>query len=53
MSSDILWRPIDVSKFGLLYAGAQKNVGCVGVTVVIAKKSLVEAGREDIPKIFR
>jgi phosphoserine aminotransferase len=53
MSSDILWRPIDVSKFGLIYAGAQKNIGPSGVTLVIAKKSLVEAGREDIPKIFR
>ena len=53
MSSDILWRPIDVSKFGLIYAGAQKNIGPSGVTLVIAKKSLVDAGREDIPKIFR
>jgi phosphoserine aminotransferase len=53
MSSDILWRPIDVSKFGLIYAGAQKNIGPSGVTLVIARKSLVDAGREDIPKIFR
>jgi len=53
MSSDILWKPIDVSKFGLIYAGAQKNIGPSGVTLVIAKKSLIEAGREDIPKIFR
>jgi phosphoserine aminotransferase len=53
MSSDILWRPIDVSKFGFIYAGAQKNMGPAGVTVVIAKKSLIAAGRDDIPKIFR
>jgi phosphoserine aminotransferase len=53
MSSDILWKPIDVSKFGLIYAGAQKNIGPSGVTLVIAKKSLVASGREDIPKIFR
>jgi phosphoserine aminotransferase len=53
MSSDLLWRPTDVSKFGLIYAGAQKNVGPSGVTIVIAKKALLEAGREDIPKIFR
>ncbi|MFT3925612.1 MAG: 3-phosphoserine/phosphohydroxythreonine transaminase [Myxococcales bacterium] len=53
MSSDILWRSIDVSKFGLIYAGAQKNIGPSGVTLVIAKKSLIAAGREDIPKIFR
>lgn len=53
MSSDILWKPIDVSKFGMIYAGAQKNIGPSGVTLVIAKKSLIEGGREDIPKIFR
>lgn len=53
MSSDILWRPLDVSKFGLIYAGAQKNLGPSGVTVVIVKKSLVEAGRKDIPAIFQ
>jgi phosphoserine aminotransferase len=53
MSSDILWKPLDVSKFGLIYAGAQKNIGPSGVTLVIARKSLVDAGREDIPKIFR
>jgi phosphoserine aminotransferase len=53
MSSDILWRPIDVSRFGLIYAGAQKNMGPSGITVVIAQKQLLETGREDIPKIFR
>jgi phosphoserine aminotransferase len=53
MSSDILSRPMDVSRFSLIYAGAQKNMGTAGVTVVIAKKSLVASGREDIPKIFR
>lgn len=53
MSSDILWRPMDVSRFGLIYAGAQKNIGPSGVTVVIVRKDLVEGGRTDIPKIFR
>ena len=53
MSSDILWKPIDVSKFGLIYAGAQKNIGPSGVTLVIARKDLIESGRTDIPKIFR
>jgi phosphoserine aminotransferase len=53
MSSDILSRPLDVSRFSLIYAGAQKNMGTAGVTVVIAKKSLLTAAREDIPKIFR
>ena len=53
MSSDFLWRPIDVSKFTFLYAGAQKNIGPSGVLVVVAKKSFVASGRKDIPKIFQ
>jgi phosphoserine aminotransferase len=53
MSSDIMWRPIDVSQFGLIYAGAQKNLGPSGVTLVIIRKDLVENGRKDIPKIFQ
>jgi len=53
MSSDIAWRPIDVSKFGLIYAGAQKNLGPSGIVVVIVRKDLVEAGRKDIPIIFQ
>ncbi|MBI2897095.1 MAG: 3-phosphoserine/phosphohydroxythreonine transaminase [Deltaproteobacteria bacterium] len=53
MSSDFLWRKFDVRRFGLVYAGAQKNVGPSGVVVVIVRKDLVEAGRKDIPKIFR
>lgn len=53
MSSDILSRPVDVSRFDLIYAGAQKNMGPAGITVVIARKRLLDAGREDIPKIFR
>ena len=44
MSSDILSRPVDVGKFGLIYAGAQKNLAPAGLTVVIVDKSL--AGRE-------
>jgi phosphoserine aminotransferase len=53
MSSDLLWRPIDVSNFGLIYAGAQKNIGPSGIALVIVRKDLVEKGRTDIPKIFR
>ena len=53
MSSDIAWRPIDISKFGLIYAGAQKNLGPSGLVVVIVRKDLVEAGRKDIPVIFQ
>jgi phosphoserine aminotransferase len=53
MSSDILSRSVDFSRFGFVYAGAQKNIGPAGVTVVIARKSWLAEGREDIPKIFR
>jgi len=53
MSSDIMWRPIDVSKFGMIYAGAQKNIGPAGVTVVIIRKDLIEKGRKDVAKAFR
>ncbi len=53
MSSDFLWRKVDVSRFGLVYAGAQKNIGPSGVVVVVARKDLVERGRKDIPKIFQ
>lgn len=53
MSSDFMWRPIDVSKFDLIYAGAQKNLGPSGVLVAIARKTFLAQGRTDIPKIFR
>lgn len=53
MSSDFLWRRFDVSRFGLVYAGAQKNIGPSGIVVVIASKDLVARGRGDIPKIFQ
>jgi len=53
MSSDIMWKPIDVSKFGIIYAGAQKNLGPRGIAVVIVRKDLIEGGRKDIPKIFQ
>ncbi len=53
MSSDILSRPVDVAKFALIYAGAQKNIGPSGITVVVIKKDAIAAGRTDIPKYFR
>ncbi|HOW27466.1 MAG TPA: 3-phosphoserine/phosphohydroxythreonine transaminase [Elusimicrobiota bacterium] len=53
MSSDILSRPIDVKSFGLIYAGAQKNVGPAGVTIVIVRKDWVEKGNPKIPNMFR
>lgn len=40
MSSNFVTRKVDISKFGLVYAGIQKNVGCAGLTVVIGKLNL-------------
>ncbi|MFC3749219.1 3-phosphoserine/phosphohydroxythreonine transaminase [Paenibacillus sp. GCM10012306] len=53
MSSDILSRSFDVNKFGLIYAGAQKNLGPSGVTVVIAKEELIAESPSHIPTILR
>ena len=53
MSSDICSRPVDVSKYALIYAGAQKNLGPAGVTVVIARDSLIEAGNKDLPEMLQ
>jgi phosphoserine aminotransferase len=53
MSSDFLWRPFDVTKFGMVYAGAQKNIGPSGVVVAVVSKELLDRGRKDIPKIFQ
>ena len=53
MSSDLLWKPIDVSKFSLIYAGAQKNLGPAGVTIVIANKEFIASGEQNLPEIFR
>ena len=53
MSSDIAWRRVDLRQFGLIYAGAQKNLGPSGVTIVIIRRDLVAAGRSDIPTIFQ
>jgi phosphoserine aminotransferase len=53
MSSDFLWRPTDVTRFALLYAGAQKNLGPSGVTVVIIRKDFMAKGRKDLPKILK
>jgi len=53
MSSDILSRRFDVSKFALIYAGAQKNLGPAGVTVVIIRKDLLEGIPSNIPTMLR
>lgn len=52
MSSDILSRTINVSEFGLIYAGAQKNMGPAGVTLVIIKDDLFSKSGRTIPTIF-
>ncbi len=52
MSSSILSRPIDVAKFGMIYAGAQKNIGPSGLTVVIVREDLLGRARADTPHVF-
>ena len=52
MSSDILFKPIDVSKFGLIFAGAQKNIGPSGVTVVILRKDLADRSPKNLPSML-
>lgn len=54
MSSDIMSRPLDMDKFGLIYAGAQKNIGPSGVCMVIIKKDFLErAQAEQLPSMLR
>ena len=52
MSSTILSRPIDVSKFGVIYAGAQKNIGPSGLSIVIVRDDLIGHARKTIPSIL-
>jgi phosphoserine aminotransferase len=52
-SSDMYSRPIDVRKYGLVYAGAQKNLGPSGVTLVILRDDLVEAGPKTLPTMLQ
>ncbi len=53
MSSDIASRPIDVSRFGLIFAGAQKNLGPAGVTVVIVRRDLAERADTNLPALLQ
>ncbi|MFC4775653.1 3-phosphoserine/phosphohydroxythreonine transaminase [Paenibacillus sp. GCM10023252] len=53
MSSDILSRPVDVSKFGLIYAGAQKNLGPSGVTLVIIREDLAANSPKTLSSMLR
>ncbi len=52
MSSTILSRPVDVSKFGVIYAGAQKNIGPAGLTVVIVRDDLIGQAIDGTPRMF-
>src|SRR5699024_6861067 len=52
MSSNILSTPIDVSKFGIIYAGAQKNIGPAGLTIVIIREDLIGLNTDNTPTMF-
>jgi len=52
MSSTILSRPVDVSRYGVIYAGAQKNIGPAGLTVVIVREDLIGQPVDGQPKMF-
>ncbi len=53
MSSDILSRKVDISKFGLIFAGAQKNLGPAGVTIVIVRDDLLDRVPESVPTMLK
>ena len=52
-SSDIFSRPIDIRRYCLIYAGAQKNLGPSGVTLIIVRKNLVEAGNKNLATMLQ
>lgn len=51
--SDLFSRPIDVRRYGIVYAGAQKNLGPAGVTLVIVREELIERAARDLPTMLR
>jgi phosphoserine aminotransferase len=53
MSSDIMWRPFDLEPFGMIYAGAQKNLGPSGVTMVIMRDDFLEMCRDDLTSYLK
>jgi len=53
MSSDIMCREVDVKKFGIIFAGAQKNMGPAGVTLVIVREDLIARAKEDMPTMMK
>lgn len=52
VSSNILSKPLDVERFGVIYAGAQKNVGPAGLALVVVRKDLLDRARPDIPRLL-
>ncbi len=52
MTSNLLTRPIDFSAYGLIFAGAQKNLGPAGLTLVIVREDLLGNSRQDIPRLY-
>ena len=52
MSSDILSRPIDVSRYGIIYAGAQKNIGPAGLAIMVVREDLLGNAREITPSLL-
>ncbi len=53
MSSDIFSRPLDMEKFGLIYAGAQKNLGPSGTCMVIIRQDMLDMAKEDLPSMLK
>ncbi|MCI5210464.1 MAG: 3-phosphoserine/phosphohydroxythreonine transaminase, partial [Candidatus Electrothrix sp. ATG2] len=53
MSSDIFSRPLDISRFGIIFAGAQKNMGPAGVTLVIIREDLLDSTQDNVPTMLR
>ena len=52
MSSDILSRPLNLNDFGLIYAGAQKNIGIAGVTLVILREDIIKSSHQTLPPML-
>lgn len=53
MSSDIMCRPVDIDKFGMIYAGAQKNIGPSGVCMVIIRKDMLDRVPDTLPSMLK
>lgn len=52
MTGDFLTRPVDIRRFGLIYASAQKSLGAAGLTIIIARRDLLERRRPPLPTVF-